>query len=361
MLRLLVRTLAKEFYQQHAGFFLFALYVLFGIVEPRQVIGFNSALLLSGISSPLGMALVVISWILYSLKVWLFIQAKLSLPQYNFIRESGSLSKSSQLTLWIKFYLIILLPVFVYFIILVYLSVKYQLFLSLAGILIAFFALHSGLTWMSFQRVSFGFLRQQSSHLPALRFRKRFFSWPIYYLFNEQLVQLLMCKILSFAMFKGILWMFADVAADVRTLLIALLASILCHSVLVFNLLTFETKYLSFTRSLPMKTISRFVQWLFVFLIILIPEWIFFMMASHYHMYAIADGFLFGLGGLFFLLVLLYTVRLDMESYLKMLLLFFFIAIWAILGHYYVLFSFLMIGSAFLFYVFRFDKIDLRG
>jgi hypothetical protein len=362
MLKLLINSLAKEFYQQHAGFFLFAIYVLFGIVEPRQVIEFNSALLLSGISSLPGMMLVFILWGLYGLKAWFFIRAKLRLPQYNFIKEIGSLKKQDQLRLWLKLYSIILLPVIVYVILLLWLSMQHQLYFSLVSILSAFSALLFGLAWFSFRSISFSFLKQERLQLFIMPgFKKPFFSWPLYYLFQEQLLALFMCKVLSLFLFKGILWMFADVAIDVRTLLIALLASILCHSVLVFNLLKFETEYLSFAKSLPLRVITRFINWLLVFMLVLIPEWVFFSIAAHYNLYSVIDGLLFGTGGLFFFLILLYAVKLDMESYLKMLLLFFFIAIWAILAQYYLMLSIAMLGFSLLNYFLRFDKIDLRG
>ena len=83
MLRLLIKSLAKEFYQQHAGFFLVGIYLLFGIVEPAQLIGYQKALLLEGISSPIGLAIVSFSWLLYALKVYFFINQNLPSPSIS--------------------------------------------------------------------------------------------------------------------------------------------------------------------------------------------------------------------------------------------------------------------------------------
>lgn len=114
MLRLLINSLAKEFYQQHAGFFLMGFYVLFGVVEPSQLIGYQKTLLLAGISSPIGMAIVFVSWMLYGFKVHFFIKQKLALAQYNFINEVGTLEKNRQLKLWLALYSVILLPILIY-------------------------------------------------------------------------------------------------------------------------------------------------------------------------------------------------------------------------------------------------------
>jgi len=361
MLKLLTDSLAREFYQQHAGFFLFGLYILFGIVGPGQLIEYHKARVLAGISSPEGLILVFSCWFLYAAKAHFFLKQKLNLPQYTFIKETSSQVKNIQLRLWLKFYSVILLPVLIYVVLLIGLSLKYHFYSSAISIILVFSALFFGLAWLRFQAQTFGFLKQKSRQVNnKFQIKKPFFSWPIFYLFSEQPLMLLICKIISFILFKGILWMFADIGIDIRILLIALLASVLCHAVLVFNLLNFETRFLTFSRSLPIKFSKRAWNWLFTFAIILIPEWLFLTIAANYRLAIIANGILFGLAGLFFLQTLLYLVKLDMESYLKWLLPFFFIAMLAILSQYYLLFSILLIICSFLFYLFKFKKIDLR-
>jgi len=361
MFKLLINSLAKEFYKQHAGSFLFGFYILFGLVDSYQLIEYHQALLLASISSPLGMALVFISWFLYCAKVHLYINQNLRLQQYNFIKEIGSREKSFQLKLWVKFYSITLLPILIYAVLLIILGIKFQLYSSVICIIIIFLFLSFMLAWFKFHYISFGFLKKESWLINiGLQIKKPFFSWPIFYLFTEQLLMLLICKIISSILFKGTLWMFANIENDVRVLLIALLTSIVCHSFLVLNLLKFEAGQLNFSRSLPIKISKKVSNWLLVFAIILIPEWVFFIMAADYKLYAIANGFLFGLSALLFLVTILYMIKLNTGSYLKFLIFFFFIALYVILGSYYTLFSFLMITYSLLFYLFRFNKIDLR-
>lgn len=362
MFNLLINCLAKEFYQQHAGFFLVGIYILFGVVEPSQLIGYQKALLSAGISSPYGMAIVFVSWVLYTIKVHFFIKQKLALAQYNFIKEIGVLQKNAQLKLWLMLYSVILLPIIIYVLLLIGLSAHYHFFISIVSILIVFLALISGLVWDTYQSVTFSFLKQQRKQITfEIKIKKPFVGWPLFYLFKEQPLMLLMCKVLSFVFFKSVLWMFADVGNDIRTLLIALLAAVLCHAILVFTLLKFETEHLNFSKSLPISIYRRLWNWVLVFGIILIPEWIFLISASDYDLYSIANGFLFGLAGLFFLLTVLYLVRLNMDSYLKWLLLFFFIAMWSILAQYYLLFSLILLVSCKIYYLMMFNKADLKA
>ena len=155
--------------------------------------------------------------------------------------------------------------------------------------------------------------------------------------------------------------MFADVGNDTRVLLVAILASVLCHAVLIFTLLKFEVTYLNFSKSLPISIYHRLGRWLLIFVIVLIPEWIFLILSSQYTLHSITHGFLFGLTGLFFLLTALYMVKLNMDNYLKWLLFYFFISMWAILGHYYFLFSVVVLGCCALYYLTRFHRIDLQA
>jgi len=361
MLKLLINSLAKEFYQQHAGYFLMGFYILFGIVEPSQLLGYHKALLLSGISSPAGFAIVFVSWTLYCNKVYFFIKRKLTLRQYNFIKEIASLDKNSQFKTWLIFYGVILLPIIIYVCALIGLSIYNQLFLSLICILSVFTALVMGLSFLSYQSVTFGFLKEEGNQVNTyLQVQRPFFSWPLFYLLNDQPLMLLMCKVLSLVFFKGVLLMFADVGNDTRVLLVALLASVLCHAVLVLTLIKFEIAYLNFSKSLPISSYKRLLGWLLIFTIILSPEWMFLIISSKFDLHSIFNGFVFALAGMLFLLTLLYIVRLNMDLYLKWLLFFFFISMWSILGNYYLLFSLVLMGSCVLYYLMNYDRTDLK-
>jgi len=361
MLKLLINSLAKEFYKQHAGYFLMGFYVLFGVVEPSQLIGYHKALLLGGISSPAGLAIVFVSWTLYCSKVHFFIKQKLALQQYNFIKEIGGVDRNSQFKIWLVFYSVILMPIIIYVCALIGFSIYNHLFVSLICILIVFTVLATGLSFLTYQSVTFGFLKEERNKIEiCIQVKRPFFTWPLFYSLSDQPLMLLMCKVLSLMFFKGILLMFADVGHDTRVLLVALLASVLCHAVLVLTLLRFELAYLNFSRSLPISLYKKLLGWLLMFTIILSPEWIFLIISSKFDVYSIINGFVFGLAGMLFLLTLLYIVKLKMGTYLRWMLIFFFVSMWSILGHYYLLSSLIVLASCALYYLMYFDSIDLK-
>lgn len=361
MLKLLINSLSKEFYKQHAGLFLIGFYILFGMVDSSQLILYHQSLLLASLASPFGMVLVLFSWLLYGGKAHLFITQRLKLHQYNFIKEISSLKRNVQLKLWLKLYSAILLPILIYVILLIIIGLRFKYYSSVISIIIVLLALFFGLAWLRFHSMTFGFLKQENRWLNnKFKIKKPFFSWPIFYLFNEQLLMLFVCKIISVILFEGVLWMFADVGNDIKVLLTALLASAICHSILVLNLLKFETEQLSFCRSLPITISNKIWNWLLVFTVILIPEWLFFAMAANYKLYTIAGGFSFGLSVLLFFVTILSMIKLNTSSYLKFLLFFFFIVLYVILGNYYIQLTILLISFSLLFYIFWFNKIDLR-
>ena len=362
MLRLLINSLAKEFYQQHAGYFLMGFYLLFGIVESSQLMSYHKALLLAGVSSPVGILIVSVSWVLYCVKVYYFIKQRLGLNQYKFIFELGTVGKNPQLKVWLALYAVIMAPIIIYVFALIAITIYNELFISLICIVSVFAALVSGLSYLSYQSLTFGSLREEIRQINLhIKFKRPFFTWPILYLLNEQPLMLIMCKALSLLFFKCMLWMFADVGHDTRVLLVALLTSVLCHAVLIFTLLKFEISYLNFNKSLPISTSKRFSGWLYTSIIILLPEWILLIVSSENDVYAILNGFLFGLAGMLFLLTLLYLVKLNMAIYLRWLLFYFFISMWSILAHYYLLYSLVLLGSCGAYYLINFNRVDLKA
>ncbi|WP_139298292.1 hypothetical protein [Pedobacter hartonius] len=334
---------------------------MFGVVDPSQLIAYHTALLLAGISSPLGMLIVFVSWMLYGVKAHFFIRQKMALAQYNFINETGTLEKNAQLKLWMAFYCVILLPIIIYVFALIGLSAYHHLFISLICIVIVFSALAFGLSFLSYRSVTFGFLKQdRQQSISFIKIKRPYYSWRLYYLLNEQALMLVMCKVLSLLFFKGMLLMFTDAGNNTQVLLVALLTSVLCHAVLMFTLLKFEIDYLNFSKSLPIPAYKRLLGWLSTFAIILLPEWIFLSISSAYNLYSIICGLLFGLAGLFFLLTLLYMVKLNMDIYLRWILFFFCISMLSILTHNHLLFSSVLLGICALYYLMNFDRIDLK-
>lgn len=360
MLQVLIASLAKPFYRQHAGYFLVGCYVLFGMAEPSALASIHEALLLSSISSPPALFIVFACWFVYGIKAYAFVKIQLASPCYKFVTELGALPRNLQIQLWSALYAVVVLPIIIYSILMCAIGLKNLLFVSVFCVLVVVFTLILSLSWLTYQIVSQTSMRRSGKQRKFnIKVRKPFFSWPLYYLIDQQTLLLMMCKASSLVCFRVVMWMFADVGSSVRVSLIALLTSVLCHSVLVSTLLKFEIMNLNFSRSLPIPVYSRLLKWLGIFSIVMIPEWILIFTSSGYDWILVLNGLLFGLAGLLFLLSILYMVKLDSDCYFKTILLFFFIAMWAILGNYHLLFSLLLLSFSTFFYLIKFNRIDL--
>jgi hypothetical protein len=361
MLKLFLKTLSKEFYAAHAGLFLFGFYLLFGIVEASQLISYHKTLMMLIYSSPLVLFLVFVCWALYLLKCLFFVKKQLKLETYRFVFLLGTTARKTQFILWLKLYAVLFLPILLYALPLVYIGIVYAYYLSVCAVLLCIMTLLFAVSGYMFRIINY-------SHVPVKvylktslpRWTKPYWTWPFYYLLKEQTLMLVGSKVLSFALFNAVMWVFADVSGDIRVALIGILAAVLAHSMLIHALLKNEVDRLSFTRSLPITLSAKMGQRILVLLLLFVPEIIFYIHRTGYQPLHIGAGLLFGLSGLMGLQLMLYRVKLDQDQYLKWLLGFFFVSMFIVLAHYYLLYSLLILLGYLLYFSFLYDKKDLR-
>ena len=360
MLKLLFRTIGISFYQQHVGLFLVAAYLLFGMIQGYQLIEFHLSLLISICSSAINSLLTLAFWLLYALKCLLFIKQQLNLAEYQFTMLTTTLNKGKQMKLWINVYCLLMLPLLIYAGLMVATMVKHQYYFGLIAIigLLLLIALAASYT---FYTSNYTFKPTRNLiNLPKFKLPKPFWTWPLFYLFQQQVILLLVCKLVSILFFKAILWVFTDVGPDIRVYLTALLTVVLSHAMLIYHLLKFDASYQSFAKSLPISAVKRLYGWLALFLLLLLPEFGMLFWLTHFNIVVLLYGILFSLSGLLLMQSLIYILKADMESYFKYLLFFFFISMTAILAGYYFLFSLAILAIAVAFYLFRFNKMDLK-
>lgn len=197
-------TFGKEFYLQHAGLFLFLFYMIFGAVEPGQMLSYNLTLLLAISSSPIILAVFLLIVFLYALKSFLFIRQKLSLPAYQFVTVSTAANKKTQFQNWLGLYVIICAPVLIYAAFLIGTSVVNALYWSAAALCIYIIALLTGLTLLTYKMINYSFISRKrlvKINLPGLS--KPYWTWPFYFLFKMQTLQLIACKFYRWYSLKG--------------------------------------------------------------------------------------------------------------------------------------------------------------
>ena len=299
MLKIWSGTFGKEFYRQHAGLFLFLIYMIFGAVEPGQMLSYNLTLLLAICSSPIILSAFLFIIFLYALKSFLFIRQKLTLPAYQFVTVSCAADKKIQLQNWLGLYVLICGPILTYSAFLIIISIVNALYWSAMIICIYIIALLTGLALLTYKMINYSFTSKASQiniSLPALR--KPYWTWPFYFLLKIQPLQLIACKVLSLILYKVLIWMFDYAAQDLRGYMIALLAVVITHSVLISTVLKFEKSQLAFQMSFPISIWSRFLQPAFFYLLLLLPEFLLYINLSGYSIFSALAGILFCISAL---------------------------------------------------------------
>lgn len=361
MLKLLYKTIGRAFYQQHAGFFLVVFYLLFGAVEGSQLISYHQALLLAFCTSPLALLLLLGIWILYALKCEFFVKQKLKQENFLFANNLTVLPKNNQIWVWLKMYVLLLLPILGYALLLLLMALSHGHYLTFMAVALFLPLLLLLLALSAFNHHNYAFrITKRWVKLPMLKIKRPFWTWPLFYLLNEQRLMLVLCKVVSFVFLKGMLWMFADVGPDSRVYLTAAMTVVLSHSVVLLNLVKFEANYLSFAKGLPISAFSKLGQWLGVMCLLLSPEMILFVWLVKFDWAQCFAILFYLLSAMLCLLALVYWLKANMDNYLKCLLFFFFVSMWMILAGQFLVFSLLLLGLGSWGLVWKYNRTDLR-
>ncbi|MEE1944062.1 hypothetical protein VRU48_03015 [Pedobacter sp. KR3-3] len=361
MLKLLYKTIGRTFYQQYAGLFLVVFYLLFGAVEGSQLISYHEALLLAFCASPLALLLLLGIWILYALKCAFFVRQQLKQENFVFANNITVLRKNSQLWVWVKVYALLLLPILGYALLLLFMALRHGHYLTFMAVSLFLPLLLLLLARYTFNQHNYAFKTIQIwVKLPMFKVKRPFWTWPLFYLLNEQRLMLILCKVVSFVFLKGMLWMFADVGPDSRVYLTAAMTVVLSHSVVLLNLVKSEANYLSFAKGLPIATFNKLLHWLGVVCLLLLPEMILFVWLVKFDWAQCFAILLYLPSAMICLLALVYWLKANMDHYLKCLLFFFFVSMWMILAGQYLVFSLLLLALGSWAFLWKYNRIDLR-
>lgn len=359
MLKIWIATFAKEFYKQHAGLLLIIFYVLFGWVKSGEIFPYIHSILLTLCSSPVATSGLCIILFLYALKGLVFISQKLAAPTYTFINISCSAEKKDQMKNWLGLYCIILFPPLFITLLVLLTGLYYGYYWCVVVLCIYVAILLRGLVQYTFRKVNYAFKPSLQFSISSIDIRKPYWTWSIHYVLNKQALMFIICKVLSFILFTGIIWMFADSGQDIRIYLIALLAAIIAHSTMIAACWRFEKSSLGFLKSLPVSCWSRLSNTILSLLILFIPELIIFMSKAPLSLYSTAIAVMFSISGLLTLKMALYLLGDHMESYLKFIFIFFLITIFAILTQQFIALSLLLISCNSCYYRYLFYKSKL--
>jgi hypothetical protein len=327
--RVLLRVVARGFYQEHTG----GLLVLFLLVfinffytrvpnqahlTEAQIVQSGFRLVIASVSEPVGVFALASVCFLYSLKSWHYVAGRLQGPDVQFLLYSSTaLPRRRQVRAWAAVQGVILLPVVVvcayamvvgfvfhHWLVPVLLP-PYLLLLAVAGAGYYTHLLNDGVSQPA-KVAGLGWLS---------RWPKPLFSLFLYEAVTKKRLTLLITKAVSVVTIALLLLAFPASRADGRLLGLIALCCAVGHSILVFQASEFESFYLAFVRNLPYGRGQLYGQQALLYGLLLLPELGWLLLAGTNSTGLVAAGLLLSVTLL--LRALLYLSGPRMTSYLR--------------------------------------------
>jgi len=329
--RALVKILATGFYRQHTGFLLTLLVLFFSSffytkvlnqthLTPAQQQQTALKLVLSSVSEPLGVFLLVGLFWLYTLKSRHYVAARLQAADVQFLRYSSTaLSWGRQVQSWSVVQLVIAIPLLIVggYALLIGMAYGYWL----VPLLIPVYLL--ALTYWN--AAYYTHLLQAHPLAPAVTANPlawlRGWPKPLFSLFGYEL---LAYQRVPYAVTKGsalasmvlLFYVFPDAQADQRLLGLIGLTGALAQVVLLYQAHAFERSYLRFARNFPYAGWQQYGQEVALYSVLLLPEIVWLLIVSPFREGLLAVGLL--LSVTLFFRSLLYRLDQRMTPYLRL-------------------------------------------
>jgi hypothetical protein len=339
--KLLFKIWVIQFYKLNAGFFLFFFILFFGIVHPPELISYHTSLIMGMIQSPVFLIMVLLLWLLYNSKCIGFTIKTINSPENDVLYNLQIFSLWKQFLLFGVCEAFYYLPVLIYsaFVIgfafkennrpLAFILIVFQVFVCLLSALIYLYKLN--------QIKRPGILKNFSSFsLPAIKSKKRFSFYLVYYTFYNRKLAFLTIKLASLFILNVILILNKD-DFYIRDFILVFMMLLLIHSFFVFHYVRFIEKEISFIRNLPIPVFKRFLVYVFMYGLLLLPELLFMLTEAGglIQPYTILAFFFTGLGQLLLFTSILYTTQLKIKTYLKLIFVVYLLSSIFLLSQYY--------------------------
>jgi len=271
LLNIFKKAFIVEYYRKNTGFFLFLLYVLFGM-EQKPVL-FHRELIESIVTGKTELLVTLVIFLLYHLKCLYFIIRRIKGGEYRFIAEMQSYSVFRQISGFAFAYILLVFPFTVYsgFIIAIGIKLKY---ISSAIIVLMFqLIVHAIGIFICYKTVQNGFTRKEKislfDKLPVIK--KQMLLLPVWYSIDDGQWRLVVVKFFSLLLLSiTCVWNRNDYTLS--DFLLFFQFSIAAHAALVLDYVDFfETKFF-IRRNLPLPVWKIFLSWLLCYFIIALPE-----------------------------------------------------------------------------------------
>jgi hypothetical protein len=328
--RVLVKVVAKGFYQQHTGG-LIALFLLVFInffytrvpnqhhLTAEQITQNGFRLVIMSVSEPLGIATLLGVCFGYSLKSWHYVAGRLKSADVQFLAySSNALPRVQQVKSWAVVQGIILLPLVLlcsYAMVVGFIFHYWLVPLLLPGYLLLLTG--SGAAYYTHLLTNIVVKPDKVASLGwAREWPKPLFSLFLYEIVARKRLPYFLTKVASAASIGLLLLAFPDSRTDARLLGMIGLCCAVGHAILLFQAREFELLYLPFARNLPYGRGQVYGQQVLLYGMLLLPELAWLLTAPKFSAGLPAAGLLLSVTLL--LRNLLYWTGQHMTTYLRL-------------------------------------------
>lgn len=273
MLKVLWKAIITPFYRSHAGLLFLVFYVMFGMVESGQLISYHTALIKGMLSSFYFQVCVFIIWALYSFKILLFVLNLLRQPQYEFTNHLNLLPQTKVFGLLFIINCIAFLPVTAYSIFIYEVGLSHHYYISCTFIFlfqVALCSLNAQVTLMYLKTQHVFTWQAPQLRMPGLRGKIGFY---ISYFIGDEKIALFLSKLFSLSLLY-VVKENTTVGDDFRITGLAWLFALASHTYLILKIRTFEDRYLSWTKALPVAAHKTYLQNFSFYMLLLWPEFL---------------------------------------------------------------------------------------
>ncbi len=299
-LNLFISVLIKPFYKENAGALVFIYTMMFFVVSTVDGAGlfaYHYSLITSMLTSPVVYFLVLLIWLLYARKCTSFVSDTIQSPYHSFLYIINSISVRKRLFLFLFADAFLMLPVLLYALLIVFVGWQQQAFLPTIFVVLYLLLLCVA---MAARHVYVLNNPANNTHVSSKKkhaYPGTFSRYPfvlLSFVANEHKAIWIGLKIYSCA----VLYLIAryNTNTDYDTLMPFLFSNfgILASGVLVYGVRQFEEGYLSFYKTLPVPLIRRFANYVLLYAVLLIPEFITALYLTPVHLH-ITDAISFAL------------------------------------------------------------------
>jgi len=358
-LKILIRSFVKSFFTENAPLFVFGFTIMFciiGKVDGAGLYAYHYSLVSGMLKSNVFLFIVFLIWLIYVRKYCAFVSAIIKNEQFSFLHIYNQLSKAKRLKLFLLIHVCLLMPVLLYTAFIFFAGISQHMFLPLFFISVyLLLLLILPAVWHVHQLDN---LHQKKTFSPHILKSKNIAAYHFIlfrFILKKQTIIWLGIKIFT----CGLVYLIArnnnPNDYDITMSLLFYIFGILANTILIFKIRTFEDAHLSFYKGLPVSLAKRYAQYLLLYFLLLIPEFIIISLLIPQH-FTPKDGvglMLFGFGLLLLINAITFLTDLKLREYVKMLF-FIFCFVWLAIVSAGIIFLcvFLFIISAIIFYIY---------